>query len=499
MSLTKVSYSMINGAVVNVLDFGATGNGTTNDTTAIQNAIDSVNVTGKGGVVYFPPGRYVCNDMLKVPWTGAAVTLRGAGSIDQTGTGGTSVIVGAHNKDAILNLQGSVGCQLIDIAFQGDLTATFPKTGIIQGRNGPGSAGWHTFERIYVTGNFSIAALYNVASEGNTYKDCFFYVGSGGTATKTVYLSGGDGGGLSPVTALTGSTLLGAEFVNCQFYTEVATAGVSCVFIDGSISVGAISFHNGYLVQKNGHFVEIRNGIIDGKDTFGGISFIGMGAEVPGGVGTPLSGFYLHSQAGADGTILQGLSIISCNFHMKSGYFIKQDQYVVLRNATILSSNGFDDTTGTVVARPSLFKNAYSSPILRYGSSTVAPGECLNCLIDVGNGLAPTGANFSVELLPLTLINSWSTTYGVANGFGNAGWWKDAYNVVHLTGAVGGGTSGTVCSQLPVGCRPAYNQSFAVNTSGGFGTVTIDASGNITPTGTTVTPVYLTGITFPAV
>ena len=52
MSLTKVSYSMIDGAPVNVLDFGAVGDGTTDDTSAIQAAID----TGKS--VYFPSGTY---------------------------------------------------------------------------------------------------------------------------------------------------------------------------------------------------------------------------------------------------------------------------------------------------------------------------------------------------------------------------------------------------------------------------------------------------------
>lgn len=55
MSLTKVSYSLINGASVNVLDFGADPTGATDSTTAIQNAVNSHN----GFVsIYFPTGTY---------------------------------------------------------------------------------------------------------------------------------------------------------------------------------------------------------------------------------------------------------------------------------------------------------------------------------------------------------------------------------------------------------------------------------------------------------
>jgi len=46
MSLTKVTYSMISGACANVLDFGALGNNSNDDTAAIQAAINSVAANG---------------------------------------------------------------------------------------------------------------------------------------------------------------------------------------------------------------------------------------------------------------------------------------------------------------------------------------------------------------------------------------------------------------------------------------------------------------------
>ena len=62
MSLTKVSYSMITGAFANVRDYGAVGDGTTNDAAAIQLAFDS------GKSVYFPDGTYyVSNTILTLP------------------------------------------------------------------------------------------------------------------------------------------------------------------------------------------------------------------------------------------------------------------------------------------------------------------------------------------------------------------------------------------------------------------------------------------------
>lgn len=55
MSLTKVSYSMIQGAVANVLDYGADKTGVADSTAAVQAAVDT------DLPVYFPKGTYLCN------------------------------------------------------------------------------------------------------------------------------------------------------------------------------------------------------------------------------------------------------------------------------------------------------------------------------------------------------------------------------------------------------------------------------------------------------
>lgn len=58
MALTKVSYSMVTGAPISVLDQGADATGVADSTSAIQNALDA------GATVYFPPGNYRITSLL---------------------------------------------------------------------------------------------------------------------------------------------------------------------------------------------------------------------------------------------------------------------------------------------------------------------------------------------------------------------------------------------------------------------------------------------------
>lgn len=93
---------------VTVTDFGAAGDGTTDDTAAIQGGIDSLNLTdfpsGGGGIVCFPTGQFLITQIT----LRAGVSLYGTG-IGSSGKNGTLIVQkGGVNKSAIVNNAASL-------------------------------------------------------------------------------------------------------------------------------------------------------------------------------------------------------------------------------------------------------------------------------------------------------------------------------------------------------------------------------------------------------
>jgi hypothetical protein len=76
MSLTKATYAMIEGAPINVLDFGAVGDGVTDSLAAFQAAIAAL---PNGGVIYIPKGTYVTATFFD--FTCNNITLEGDGDV----------------------------------------------------------------------------------------------------------------------------------------------------------------------------------------------------------------------------------------------------------------------------------------------------------------------------------------------------------------------------------------------------------------------------------
>jgi hypothetical protein len=114
MALTKVSYSMILGAPKNVKDFGATGDGTTDDTAAIQLALNG------GGAIYFPAGTYLVKDPTN---TADGVVLAPASNSVLFGEGDLSILkLGAHStiKHNIFRLDNKQNVTICELKLNGN-------------------------------------------------------------------------------------------------------------------------------------------------------------------------------------------------------------------------------------------------------------------------------------------------------------------------------------------------------------------------------------------
>jgi hypothetical protein len=180
--------------IVNVKDYGATGNGSTNDAPGINAAIAAARKTGEygngvqGAEVYFPPGVYKINESINC--TGGQFNLRGAGPYQ-------SVIRGNTGQYAMVDFTiasfSSIRNMLLDTVGMPETTAS--KIGILVARNNtPGSYSSNVnLHNVVVrmgssataNGGYGTVALYNFAGEEAAYSDTVLrgdtglYLGSG--------------------------------------------------------------------------------------------------------------------------------------------------------------------------------------------------------------------------------------------------------------------------------------------------------------------------------
>jgi hypothetical protein len=107
MSLTKVSYSMIQGAPANILDYGAVADGVTDCSSALQGALES-----GAQFVYVPPGTYAMSSAISVTLA-TDVTFYGHGTIIYTGA--------TNNTSSLIIVQTGNNSFTVDgLSFDGD-------------------------------------------------------------------------------------------------------------------------------------------------------------------------------------------------------------------------------------------------------------------------------------------------------------------------------------------------------------------------------------------
>jgi hypothetical protein len=103
---------------INVKSKGATGNGTTDDTTAVQAAITAASATG--GVVYFPEGRYLCTPGVSTAALAVPSNVRLVGAGRKAATilkGGNGILIAMSGPST--DLTGATHCRYSSIEHLG--------------------------------------------------------------------------------------------------------------------------------------------------------------------------------------------------------------------------------------------------------------------------------------------------------------------------------------------------------------------------------------------
>jgi hypothetical protein len=185
--------------IVNVKDYGATGDGVTDDAPYIQNAINAA--TASGFALFFPAGTYLHAEPLT--FNGIAVT----------GVGPTSILLAA-NTGAVVNLTGyGPSIQNMQISTQGLIGS-----GI----------------NIYVSNATSFTVSNNTITQGNKYFGVSVYFSSVGAINSNTF--NGDG---SPTD--TGAQLNSVS--NCSVNSNL--------FQNEAVAISAANYNQFIAVQNN--------------------------------------------------------------------------------------------------------------------------------------------------------------------------------------------------------------------------------------------------------
>ena len=279
MSLTKASYSMIEGACANVLDFGAVGNGIADDAPAVQAAMNA------SKSVYFPEGYSY--------YLGSSVTPQGNSVI--FGGGRDSHILIKDGDTNGFDLTNLTGVTVRDLKF-----SCKTLTGTLGGLNGKAAIYLSNSAQCVIENNF----IFNIFNVGirlynsnnnkiqNNYFGDWFTTGTANDDTGNIYC-------------------LGA----CSYNT---IEGNFCLGINAGVGVG---FTDYYIVgvQMVGNL--IANNRIATKKAYG-IVFYTTGVSVPLGYDCRLVvtgnsidtvyGDYIAGNSGA-GIYLQGAGGAICS------------------------------------------------------------------------------------------------------------------------------------------------------------------------------------------
>jgi hypothetical protein len=160
-------------ALVSVISFGATGNGTTDDTASIQSAVDYANRIG--AVAFFPSAVYRVSQVI----LRAGTILQGVSSGTFPGNNtisGASVLarLANSNKDLLLAPDGANYCRIMDLAIDGNRNNNTKGCGLRVADGAAGQEGQTLVARCYFHDNPDSNVYLGKNRRANAVQDSVF-------------------------------------------------------------------------------------------------------------------------------------------------------------------------------------------------------------------------------------------------------------------------------------------------------------------------------------
>lgn len=360
---------------VSVKDFGAVGDGTTDDTTAIQNAIDACNGTGRA--IYFPAGTYYITSGLTIDnsatTTGPLASDYFAPKTSLQGDAGASVrIKGGTGAYTMLTITGGSGNAFVSQQTMNGIT----------------------FEKLDNLGQ--VLELDTVAYMSIT--DCYFGRGEIGVRTKDCVVLSFDSCYFMFADKGIYATNEGHADPNALNFVSCVIAGND---VYGALIVGGSTFtFTGGTVEGNG-----RDALVSYNTNNFGVKFVDSGGG--GAVGANFSGTYFEHNGGIADLFIE-TNGTACSSHVVTGCTFNRIDSTVHTKHNVCATS----TASTAISRITLVGcghkgfNTYTVDSARkYVLSAVSGGG----LVYVGW----TGAYYESATEAPTITNELATSSGV--------------------------------------------------------------------------------------